>query len=134
MIKIYAGEKGTGKTAKLVDDINSVATTDNNVVCIVRNDRLDQLIKHSVRLINVKEYPVAGYEQFLAFIAGICSKDYDLTHIYVDSIKKLVGDDSLDNLGAFLEKLDKLTGDSITVSIFLSAAVDSVPDSVKKYI
>ena len=34
MIKIIAGEKGTGKTARLVDDINSVAAQDNNVVCI----------------------------------------------------------------------------------------------------
>ena len=34
MIKIIAGEKGTGKTAKLVEDINAVASQDNNVVCI----------------------------------------------------------------------------------------------------
>ena len=34
MIKVIAGPKGTGKTAKLVDDINEVARTDSNVVCI----------------------------------------------------------------------------------------------------
>ena len=134
MIKIIAGEKGTGKTAKLVDDINSVATTDNNVVCIERDNRLDQQIKYSVRLINIKEYPVTGYDQFLAFIAGICSKDYDISHIYIDSIKKLVGDEDLDNLAAFIEKLDALAKDTITVSIFLSASVDSLPESIKKYI
>ena len=31
MIKVIAGPKGTGKTAKLVDDINEVARTDSNV-------------------------------------------------------------------------------------------------------
>ena len=134
MIKIIAGDKGTGKTARLVEDINTMAATDSNVVCIVRDDRLNQEIKPSVRLINIKEYPVCGYPQLLAFIAGICSKDFDLTHIFIDSIKKLVGDDDLNNLGQFLDGLDKFTGDNITTTIFLSASVDSLPDQIKKYI
>ena len=48
MIKIIAGEKGTGKTARLVEDINQVASTDSNVVCIERGNRLDQLIKYEL--------------------------------------------------------------------------------------
>ena len=55
MIKVIAGPKGTGKTAKLVDDINEVARTDSNVVCIERGNRLDQLLKPNVRLVNMKE-------------------------------------------------------------------------------
>ena len=81
MIKLIAGPKGTGKTAKLVDDINAVAATDSNVVCLERGNRLDQLLKPTVRLVNMKEYPIEGFDQVLAFICGICSKDYDLTHI-----------------------------------------------------
>ena len=135
MIKIIAGEKGTGKTARLVEDINNVATTDNNVVCIEKNNRLDQLIKHSVRLINIKEYPVKGYDQLLAFIGGICSKDYDLTHIYIDSIYKVAGDDSVANLEAFLNSLDQFLKDSpISIMIFLSGSIDSLTDGIKKYI
>ena len=41
MIKLIAGPKGTGKTAKLVDDINAVAASDSNVVCLERGNRLD---------------------------------------------------------------------------------------------
>ncbi len=135
MIKIIAGEKGTGKTARLVEDINNVATTDNNVVCIEKNNRLDQLIKHSVRLVNIKEYPVKGYDQLLAFIGGICSKDYDLTHIYIDSIYKVAGDDSVANLEAFLNSLDQFLKDSpISIMIFLSGSIDSLTDGIKKYI
>ena len=135
MIKIIAGEKGTGKTARLVEDINNVATTDTNVVCIESGNRLDQLIKYSVRLVNIKEYPVKGYDQLLAFIGGICSKDYDLTHIYVDAIKKVSSSDSMDELGDFLAKLDAFLANSpITVTINLTANVDTLPDSIKKYI
>ncbi len=135
MIKIISGEKGTGKTARLVDDINQVASTDSNVVCIEKGNRLDQLLKYSVRLINISEYPVKGYSQLLAFIGGICSKDYDLTHIYIDAIKKVSGSDNMDELSAFLADLEAFLGDSpITVTINLTANVDTLPDAIKKYI
>ena len=58
MIKVIAGEKGTGKTAQLVEDINEQATTDNNIVCIQRGHRLDRLLKYRVRLVDLDEYPV----------------------------------------------------------------------------
>jgi len=135
MIKIISGEKGTGKTARLVDNINQVASTDSNVVCIEKGNRLDQLLKYSVRLINIQEYPVTGYDQLLAFIGGICSKDYDLTHIYVDAIKKVSGSDDMDELGQFLAKLEAFLADGpITVTINLTANVDTLPEAVKKYI
>ena len=135
MIKIITGEKGTGKTARLVDNINQVASTDSNVVCIEKGNRLDQLLKYSVRLINIQEYPVTGYDQLLAFIGGICSKDYDLTHIYVDAIKKVSGSEDFDELGNFLSRLEAFLADGpITVTINLTANVDTLPESVKRFV
>ncbi|HAW16404.1 MAG: twitching motility protein PilT [Clostridiales bacterium] len=134
MIKIIAGEKGTGKTARLVDDINTVAAQDNNVVCIERGNRLDQLLKPNVRLINMKEYPCSGYDQLLAFIGGICSKDYDLTHIYIDSIYKVAKDEDSANLAEFIDKLDAFLKDTpITATLILSGKLDELPESVKVF-
>ncbi len=134
MIKIFAGQKGTGKTAKLVDDINQVAAEDNNVVCIERGNRLDQLLKCKVRLINIDEYPCTGYDQLLAFICGICSKDYDISHIFIDSIKKVSKSTDMDELAGFLAELDKLSAaSSISITIILSEAVDTLPDSIKAF-
>lgn len=135
MIKVIAGPKGTGKTAKLVDDINEVAATDSNVVCIERGNRLDQLLKPNVRLVNMKEYPIKGFDQVLAFVCGICSKDYDLTHIYIDAICKVADDYDLDNLGAFLAKLDDFLADKpITAMLLFSGDVNAIPESVKKFV
>ncbi|MBR4010819.1 MAG: hypothetical protein IKI87_08085 [Clostridiales bacterium] len=133
MIKVIAGEKGTGKTAQLVDMINEQATTDNNIVCIQRGHRLDRLIKYSVRLVDLDEYPVEGFEQFLSFVAGICAKDYDVTHIYVDSILKITGETDYDRFAAFLEKFNEFLGDKITATIICSRAADVLPESVTKY-
>ena len=135
MIKVIAGPKGTGKTAKLVDDINAVAASDSNVVCIERGNRLDQLLKPNVRLVNMKEYPIKGFDQVLAFICGICSKDYDLTHIYIDAICKVADDYDLDNLGEFLGKLDAFLADKpITAMLLFSGDINTSPDSIKKYV
>jgi hypothetical protein len=135
MIKIIAGEKGTGKTAKLVDDINTAARQDNNIVCIERGNRLDQLLKPNVRLVNMKEYPVEGFDQLLAFVGGICSKDYDLTHIYIDSIFKVANEEGMDNLERFITKLDAFLKDSpVTAMIILSGKVDDLPEAVKAYV
>ena len=135
MIKIIAGEKGTGKTAKLVDDINTAARQDNNIVCIERGNRLDQLLKPNVRLVNMKEYPVEGFDQLLAFVGGICSKDYDLTHIYIDSIFKVANETSMDALENFITKLDTFLKDTpVTAMIILSSEIDDLPESVKAYV
>lgn len=133
MIKIIAGQKGTGKTAKLVDDINLVASEESNVVCIERGNRLDQLLKCKVRLINIEEYPCTGYDQLLAFICGICSKDYDLTHIFIDSVSKVAKCDDCDKLSDFISSLDKIAGSNITITVILSGAVEDLPDSIKAF-
>ncbi len=134
MIKIIAGAKGTGKTARIVEDINNKAMEDNNVVCIERGNRLDQLLKHNVRLINIDEYPCTGYDQLLSFIGGVCSKDYDLTHIYMDSIRKVAKSEDLDELASFLDKLDKFLANSpIVVTIVLSVSEDLLSDAIKKF-
>ena len=131
MIKLIAGPKGTGKTAKLVDDINAVAATDSNVVCLERGNRLDQLLKPTVRLVNMKEYPIEGFDQVLAFICGICSKD---THIYVDAICKVANNYDPEGLGAFLLKLDAFLKDTpVVATILYSGDVESLPEEARKF-
>lgn len=134
MIKLIAGPKGTGKTAKLVDDINAVAASDSNVVCLERGNRLDQLLKPTVRLVNMKEYPIEGFDQVLAFICGICSKDYDLTHIYVDAICKVANASDTAALASFLTKLDAfLDGTPVVATILYSGDIDTLPEEVRKF-
>ena len=89
MVKLIVGGKGSGKSRRLVDDLNKQAeNTENNIICILRGDRLDKYVKFRVRMIDINQYPINNYDELLAFIAGLNARDYDITHIYIDSIAK----------------------------------------------
>lgn len=135
MVTVIVGKKGIGKTARLVDDLNQHAMCDScNVVCIESGRRLDRLVKYQIRLVDITEYPVSGYDQLLSFIAGICAKDYDITHLYIDSIYKVSGNDDLDHLGVFLEKLNAFAKqEKMQVMIILSADPEQLPETVARY-
>lgn len=136
MIKVIIGIKGSGKTARLVDDMNLQAgDATKNVVCIVRGRRLDTQIKPQIRLIDISDYPTKGYREFLSFLAGICAKDYDLTDIYVDSIHKVAatGND-IAGFESFLTDLEPFAAaNNVNVTIILSEEPSTIPDGIKKY-
>lgn len=135
MIKVIVGLKGAGKTARLVDDMNQQASdATKDVVCIVRGKRLETQIKPQIRLIDISDYPTKGYSEFLSFIAGICAKDYDLTDVYVDSIRKVTGAEDDEQFSRFLELLEPFAdANNVNCTFILSADPDAIPDTVKKY-
>ncbi|MDD3930987.1 MAG: hypothetical protein PHT04_02325 [Eubacteriales bacterium] len=135
MIKVIVGKKGSGKTARLVDDLNQHAMCDTcNVVCIEAGRRLDRLVKYQIILVEVSDYPVHGYHELLSFIAGICAKDFDITHLYIDSIYKVSGDTNPDHLAQFLNDLDLFaTKENMHVMIILSDDPDQLPEGVTKF-
>lgn len=137
MLKLIVGLKGSGKTKTLVDDLNKIAHDDEkNVVCIERGRRLDGFVKYSIRLIDIDEYPVSGFDQLLAFMAGINAKDYDITHFFVDSIFKVSNTETnYVELTRFLEALDQLaTEKEFEATIILSADPEDLPASLDPYI
>ncbi len=135
MIKVIAGAKGTGKTARLVDDINEQATRENNnIVCIERGNRLDRLLKYQIRLIDVSEYSCSNYSQLIAFICGIYARDYDLTHLYIDSIYKVAQSDAPSDFADFLVKLEQFLEDkNVDVSIICSSDSEGLDERIAKY-
>ena len=134
MIKIIVGNKGTGKTKKLIDSINARAEESNgNVVCIERGMQLTYDLPHNVRLADAEEYGINSFDSFYGFVAGMLAGNYDIKEIYVDGILKIAGAD-FEALGRTLEKLDKLTGDDSTVTFTVSADAAELPASVTKFV
>ena len=94
MIKLITGTKGSGKTKAMIEMINKAAeTTPGNIVCIEKSMKLTYDVSHAVRLIDVDEYAIAGYETLYGFIAGVLAGNYDIVEVYIDGILKIGGGD-----------------------------------------
>ena len=134
MIQLIVGGKGSGKTKKMIDMINASAkTTPGNIVCIEKSMKLTYDIDHAARLIDVDEYKINGYNMLYGFVAGILAGNYDIVEVYLDGVLKL-GNHDLDGLGVLLDELAALTGDSIKMVVTVSADLEALPESVKKYL
>ncbi len=134
MINIIIGAKGTGKTKRLIDTINGVAATDKgNVVCIVRGKRLQFDLDHSIRLIDIEEFDIDSYSAFYGFICGILSEDFDISHIFIESMTKVVNPD-IEQFGDFIYYMERLLKRyNINITITISVDRASMPENALKY-
>lgn len=133
MIKIIAGKKGTGKTKILIDAIHDAEkNSKGNVVAIQTGSSLNIDISHKVRLVNIEDYNINGYDALYGFISGILASDYDCTDIYVDGTFRICGRD-YQKVGEILEKLEKVSGET-AITFTVSADGDELSDNIKKYL
>ncbi len=136
MIKVIVGPKGCGKTSKMVQDLNAHADNDlDNVVCIERGKRLNGLVSYKIRLVDIDEYPTLGFRELGSFVAGLLAKDYDITHIYIDSIYKVAGSHSEEELVEFLNYLEPFTNErGVTLETSLSNEPENLSPELSKYV
>ena len=135
MIKIHIGLKGTGKTKNLINDVNgALALEKGNVVCITEGNRLMHDIDRKVRMINTEQIDIKNFDMFVGLLSGIIAQDFDVTHIFIDSVFKSVPGESMatiDELISAIEKLEEKFDTSFTLLVSADAAEAS--ELVKKY-
>jgi len=132
MVKLIVGKKGTGKTKILLDTVDkAVANAHGNIVFIGANfDHLHNL-NREVRLINAKEYDILTYREFICFLKGATSQNYDITHIFVDGVFKIV-DAKIEGLEEFIDGIKAIAEKSnIEFTLSLSADTSEIPESLK---
>ncbi len=135
MIKILTGEKGSGKTKSFIDMVNqSVTEEKGNVVCVMKGDRHLFDLKSSIRMTDTTDFFVEDFHALHGFISGMISRDYDITHIFIDSITKIAGED-FSQFDGFLCKLESLAKKyDVKFTITVSAPISKATDEIKKYL
>ncbi len=120
MVKLIIGNKGSGKTKRLIELVNgAVEKSNGNVVCIEKERLLTYDVNYRARLIETDHYKVSGYDAFYGFLCGVIAGDHDITDILVDATLKIGGRD-YEALANFLEnvaELSKLSEQDITFTI-----------------
>lgn len=133
MIKLITGRRGSGKTKVLIDAIHAAEkVSKGNVVAIQKGASLNTDITYKVRLINIEDYNIEGYDAFYGFIAGILASDHDCTDIFVDATLRIVGRD-YNKVGEMFEKLEKISADT-TITCTISADNSELSDNIKKFV
>lgn len=134
MIKLIVGAKGSGKTKTLIDMIDQATKTSaGNIVVIEKSMKLTTEINHKARLLDVDEYDISGADMLYGFVAGVLAGNYDITELFIDGILKVV-DHDMEQAGKVLAEIDKITANNVEVVVTVSANVEDLPESIKKYL
>ena len=136
MVRVIMGEKGTGKTKKLIELINDAASQEaGNVVCIEAEKTMTFDIHYHVRLIVAGEYPIASYEAMRGFISGLYAGNYDISHIFIDNLLAIVGGKSDHECEVFLDWLEKFSSDhGVRFTVAMSEDPSNATDGMQKYL
>lgn len=135
MLNVIIGEKGSGKTARLIDAVHTAEKdATGNVVFINKGKRHVFDLSHKVRLVDTEEYGIKTFKEFYGFLCGMLSQNYDIAHIFIDSITKIV-DDSLDEFEKFLDRISAVAEENNAhIEIILSMNPDAASEGIKKYV
>ncbi len=136
MIKIHIGLKGSGKTKKIIDDVNTAINIEKgNVVCITEGNRLMHDIDREARLVNTEHFDIKNFDMFVGMLCGIIAQDFDVTHIFIDSVFKSVPAESMDNIDTLVSALETLEKEfNVSFTLMVSADASEATDLVKKHI
>ena len=137
MVRLIMGEKGTGKTKKLIELINASAAEENgNVVCIEAKSTMTFDIHYHVRLISADEYQITTYEGLRGFVSGLYAGNYDITHVFIDSLTKIVPSEATDlAVEEFLDWLNRFSNNhGVKFTVSVSGDPGLATDGMQKYL
>ena len=135
MIQIIAGEKGKGKTKILIEKANTaVKEAKGSIVYLDKSNKHMYELSNKIRLINVKDYCIENFSEFLGFVCGLISQDHDLEAVYLDSFLG-IANTGISNVSHIFEKLERVSKE-FNVDFVISISLNEIdlPDSFKKSI
>ena len=135
MVQVIMGLKGSGKTKLLIDSINTAVKNETgSTVCIEKGNKLMFGVDYRVRLIEASDYEINSFDVLKGFICGLHAGNFDITHIFVDSLYKIVGNEDPADAESFLSWCDAFgVANHIDFTITISADVNTATDGIKKY-
>jgi hypothetical protein len=135
MVKIIMGLKGSGKTKQFIDLVNRALTEERgDVVCIEKGNRLTYDLPHAVRLIESSAFGFDSYDFLKGFISGLHSGNYDITHIFIDSVLRIIGESVDERTEEFLDWCESFgTSNNVKFTITITADIALATKGIEKY-
>lgn len=135
MVKIIMGLKGSGKTKQLIDLVTKAVDDERgDVICIEKGPKLTYDIPYRARLIQATNYSFSDYSFLKGFISGLHAGNYDISHVFIDSLYKIVEPKSNSEVETFLEWLESFSEkENIKFTITISADASIASAGISKF-
>ena len=135
MIHLIMGLKGSGKTKKLIDAINTaVNEAHGDVVCIEYGKKLTYDVTYKVRLVDSQEYGIRSAEMLKGFLSGLHAGNFDITNVFIDNLYKTIGKD-VAVAEEFIAWCAKFAADNnMEITITISQDPSEVSEGMKQYL
>ena len=136
MVQILAGEKGEGKTKKLIEMANEAGKSAKGSVVFVDDDNSRMYDLHySVRFVDTPKFIMEDPQVFRGFVCGILSQNSDIEKLYVDGLNHIVDKISDADFVAFITELEKTCKEAETdMVMIISRKADLLPAEVQQYL
>ncbi|MEA4816887.1 MAG: twitching motility protein PilT [Lachnospiraceae bacterium] len=136
MVQIIAGEKGEGKTKRLIDLANTAGKQSNGHVVFIDDDNRHMYDLHyGIRFVDTSSFILGDHKIFLGFISGILSQDRDIEKIFIDGLNNIVKKISMDEFVSFVKMLNKLsTQECVDFTMIISMDKGLLPAEVSEYL
>ena len=135
MIQVIMGLKGSGKTKRLIDAINTaVASAQGDVVCIEYGKQLTYDVNYRVRLVNSKEYGIDNIDKLKGLLSGLHAGNFDITNVYIDNLYKTIGNDRATGEEFILWCAQFAEANNMNITITVSDDAAGASEAVKGYL
>ncbi len=136
MIKLIVGNKGEGKTKKLVGMANDSLSEVKGCVVYIDDDTSRMYdVKREIRFVEMPKFTQTDAQALRGFIAGALSQNSDIEKIFVDGLLHIIEESSDDDLTALVENLLEISEESCAeITMIISRAKDLLPEAIQKYI
>ena len=136
MVKILAGEKGEGKTKRMIDMANAAGKEAKGNIVFVDDDNSHMYDLHySLRFVETPKIIMEDPHVFRRFVCGILSHDSDLDTIYIDGLNHIMDRISDADFTAFIQELDKTSKEAeMDMVMIISRKTDALPAEVQQYL
>ena len=135
MVKLFMGLKGSGKTKQLIELVKQALREENgDVVCLEKGSKLTYDIPHKARLIFANQYDFGTFDFLKGFISGLNASNYDISHIFIDSLQKMTDVSDMAALEEFLNWLARFSEkESVRFTITLSAEPSLATERIREF-
>lgn len=135
MVRLIMSGKGEGKTKQLMELMEKAAETDNGcMVCIEASHSIGFSLRHQTRMIDAGEYQLTSFDALRGFLSGLYAGNYDISHIFIDNLAKIVKSDSAQDTEKLLQWMDTFGEDrGVKFTVTISADPETATEGMKKY-